>query len=308
MANISFIWDGKTNTTAGSTRDYSLGLSSGYANYPNYKEQWTGINLGYDLNISSLPVSGIITSLSHIRSDGMHSMTITNINLNIPKNIGYEPLIAEIIKGADQWFGDNKNNFFYLSVGGDTYNGGEGIDTVDAFLTKSTWVTSATTFVKQSPGVIKVNNFGLINFTLNSVERLKFSDVSVAFDLDANAGKVVKILGAVFGKSAVSNKEYVGIGLSLMDSGMEYKNLMDLALNVKLGSNYTTESAVKLIYSNVFNLVPGVQTISLFQGLIAEGYTSAVELAIVAAETSNNQVNINLVGLSQSGVEYLPVA
>jgi hypothetical protein len=308
MANISFIWDGKSKSPAGVTRDYSLGLNSGYANYPNYKEQWSGINLGYDIIKSSLPVSGVINSYSHIRNDGVFSMAITNINLNIPQNIDYETLIAEMIKGADQWIGDNKNNFFYLSVGGDTYNGGEGIDTVDAFLTKSTWVTSATTFVKQSPEVIKINNFGLINFTLNSVERLKFSDVSVAFDLNANAGKIVKILGAVFGKSAVTNKEYVGIGLNLLDSGMEYKNLMDLALNVKLGANFTTESAVKLIYSNVFNITPNTQTISLFQGLITEGYTSVAELAIVAAETSNNQVNINLVGLSQSGVEYLPVA
>lgn len=308
MANISFIWDGKSKSPAGVTRDYSLGLNSGYANYPNYKEQWSGINLGYDIIKSSLPVSGVINSYSHIRNDGVFSMAITNINLNIPQNIDYETLIAEMIKGADQWIGDNKNNFFYLSVGGDTYNGGEGVDTVDAFLNKSTWVTSATTFVKQSPGVIKVNNFGLTNFTLNSVERLKFSDVSVALDLDSNAGKVVKILGAVFGKSTVSNKEYVGIGLSLLDSGMEYENLMDLALNVKLGANYATESAIKLIYSNVFNITPGVQTISLFQGLVAEGYTSIAELAIVAAETSNNQVNINLVGLSQSGVEYLPVA
>jgi hypothetical protein len=308
MANISFIWDGKSKSPAGVTRDYSLGLNSGYANYPNYKEQWSGINLGYDIIKSSLPVSGVINSYSHIRNDGVFSMAITNINLNIPQNIDYETLIAEMIKGADQWIGDNKNNFFYLSVGGDTYNGGEGVDTVDAFLNKSTWVTSATTFVKQSPGVIKVNNFGLTNFTLNSVERLKFSDVSVALDLDSNAGKVVKILGAVFGKSTVSNKEYVGIGLSLLDSGMEYENLMDLALNVKLGANYATESAIKLIYSNVFNITPGVPTISLFQGLVAEGYTSIAELAIVAAETSNNQVNINLIGLSQSGVEYLPVA
>ena len=307
MANISFIWDGKTKTPAGVTTDYLLDLSSGYANYPNYREQWTGINLGYNLTISSLPVSGILNSLSHIRSDGIFSMSITNINLNIPRNISYDSLIAEAIKGPDQWFGDNKNNFFYLSVGGDTYNGGDGIDTVDAFLSKSTWVSAATSFKKISPGVIKVDNFGLTNFTLNSVERLRFSDVSIAFDLDAKAGEVVKILGAVFGKSAVANKEYVGIGLNLLDSGMEHKTLMDLALNVKLGANYTIESAIKLLYSNVFNLTPGVQTLSLFQGLVADGYISVAELAMVAAETSANQVNINLVGLSQSGVEYIPI-
>lgn len=307
MANISFIWDGKSKTPAGVTTDYYLGVTSGYANYPNYKEQWTGFNLGYDLIVSSLPVSGLINSYAHTRSDSAYSFAITNINLIIPKNTGYDSLIAEMIKGPDQWFGDNKNNFFYLSVGGDTYNGGDGIDTVDAFLSKSTWVSSATSFKKISPGVIKVDNFGLTNFTLNSVERLKFSDVSIAFDLDANAGKVVKILGAVFGKSSVANKEYVGIGLNLLDSGMEYKTLMDLALNVKLGANYTVESAVKLLYSNVFSLNPGVQTLSLFQGLVADGYTSVAELAMVAAETSANQVNINLVGLSQSGVEYIPI-
>jgi hypothetical protein len=308
MANISFFWDGKSSTPNDITFDYYLGLTSGYANYPKFSEKWSGINLKYDLLISSLPVSGVLTSFSQVRNDSNFSMSITELNLSIPNNIGYESLIAEMIKGSDQWYGDKGNNFFIISGGEDTFNGGDGIDTLYAPLNKSNLITASTKFNNQSTGVLKVSNFGSLNFTLKSVERIKFSDVSIAFDLDGNAGKVVKILGAVFGKASVTNKEYVGIGLNLLDSGMEYKILIDLALNVKLGPNYTTESAVKLIYSNVFNLTPDAQTISLFQGLVTEGYTSTAELAIVAAETVNNQVNINLVGLSQIGIEYLPAA
>ncbi len=64
---------------------------------------------------------------------------------------------------------------------------------------------------------------------LTNVGRLKFSDKSIALDLDGNAGTTAKILGAVFGKDAVNNKNYVGIGLNFLDTGWSYDNLVGLA-------------------------------------------------------------------------------
>ena len=66
---------------------------------------------------------------------------------------------------------------------------------------------------------------------LTNIERLKFSDKSIAIDLDGNAGTTAKILGAVFGKESVLNKSYVGIGLSFLDAGWTYDNLAGLALD-----------------------------------------------------------------------------
>jgi len=66
---------------------------------------------------------------------------------------------------------------------------------------------------------------------LQNVQRLNFTDKSIAYDTTANAGTVAKVLGAVFGKTAVTNKTFVGIGLSYIDKGMSYSDLAALALN-----------------------------------------------------------------------------
>lgn len=308
MAKITFLWDGKTETPTESSSDYYKGPTSGYFRAPGSSEEWTGLNLTYYLSDSYLPTAGTLTSWSNVQKSGVWSMSITDLNLVIPNNSTYAILINEMIKGKDDWYGNDLNNFFYISVGGDTYHGGSGIDTINALTNKSFWVSSATKYTKLSNGNIQISNFGSTNITLDSVERLKFADSSIAFDIDGNAGKVAKVLGAVFGKTALTNKEYVGIGLSFLDAGMDYKNLLDLALTAKLGQNYTSEAEIKLLYSNVFNLTPGTSTLDILKGLVDNGYCSKSELAYIISETSSNQTNVNLIGLAQSGIEYIPLA
>ena len=61
------------------------------------------------------------------------------------------------------------------------------------------------------------------------MERLHFPDWDWAIDVEGNAGTTVKILGAVFGAEYAQDPEFVGIGLALLDAGMSYADLMDLA-------------------------------------------------------------------------------
>ena len=306
MAIINFIWDGKTKTPAGSTTNYYQGASNGYFRPTGYSEEWTGSNLTYYFSDSVLPTSGTLNSYTHVREAGVFSWSITGLSTVIPANSTYELLIQEMVKGKDDWYGNSLNNFFYFSVGGDTYHGGDGIDTVDMFLKKSQLVTSTTKYTKQTNGNIQVGFVNNITVNLDSVERVKFSDVSIALDIDGNAGKAAKVLGAVFGASSLSNKDFVGIALSFLDAGMEYKTLLDLALTAKLGQNYTAEAEIKLLYSNVFNIVPGTSTLEVLKGLIDNNYCSKSELAHIISESSNNQLNVNLIGLAQTGIEYIP--
>jgi len=140
---------------------------------------------------------------------------------------------------------------------------------------------------------------------LSGVERLKFSDTSVALDLNGNAGTTAKILGAVFGKSAVSNKQYVGIGLDLLDKGMSYDNLAGLALGAAGAT--TNDQIVTTLWTNVVGSAPSVADKAPFIKMLEDGMTPG-ELAQMAADTSINTNNINLVGLAQTGIEYTPVA
>ena len=138
---------------------------------------------------------------------------------------------------------------------------------------------------------------------LQYVQRLNFTDESFAFDTSGNAGTVAKVLGAVFGKSSLSNKSYVGIGLSLVDKGMSYSDLAALALNA--AGSTTPDQIVTTLWTNVIGSAPGSADKAPFIQMLASG-TKVGDLAVMAADTSFNTTNINLTGLAQTGIEYTP--
>jgi len=136
-----------------------------------------------------------------------------------------------------------------------------------------------------------------------SVERLEFANTSVAIDIDGNAGTIAKLLGAVFGKSAVSNKEYVGIGLDLLDQGLPAKNLAAAAL--RLAHADTPDQIVSLVWKNIVGSAPSAENKAALLPLLDTMSTG--EFAMLAADTALNIQNINLVGLATTGIEYTPI-
>jgi hypothetical protein len=136
-----------------------------------------------------------------------------------------------------------------------------------------------------------------------SIERLKFSDTSLAIDLEGNAGTTAKILGSVFGKESLSNKNYVGIGLHFLDAGWSYDNLAGVALDA--AGAKTNDQIVSLLWTNVIGTKPTAADKQPFIALLENGMTAGA-LAHLAADTSFNITNINLVGLAQTGIEYIP--
>ena len=150
---------------------------------------------------------------------------------------------------------------------------------------------------------LQLNN-GTSVFT-SGIERLKFTDKSLAVDISGNAGTTAKILGAVFGKESVSNKSYVGIGLSFLDAGWTYDNLAGLALDA--AGAKTNDQIVSLLWTNVIGTKPTAADKQPFIALLENGMTAGA-LAHLAADTAFNTTNINLVGLAQTGIEYIPVS
>jgi hypothetical protein len=142
---------------------------------------------------------------------------------------------------------------------------------------------------------------------ISNVQRIQFKDTTLALDTNANAGEVAKVLGAVFGPSFATNKQYIGIGLDLADKGMSYSSLMGLALGVKLGAGYTNEQEIQLLYQNLFGHTATTNEVSAIDSLIKVGQYTQATLGVLAADTTNNAANINLVGLAQTGIEYTPV-
>ena len=185
----------------------------------------------------------------------------------------------------------------------DTFWGGAGLDTTvfanEMSRYKLDWVV---------PGVLRVTDSKgwAGSDTLHGMERLSFANTSLALDLNGQAGQGARILGAVFGASAVSNPHYVGVVLNLLDGGMTSETLMQLALQVKLGTEPNHADVVNLLYTNLAGTAPSQADRAQLTGLLDSGAYNPTSLGMLAADSAINGANIDLVGLAQTGLAYLP--
>jgi hypothetical protein len=214
-------------------------------------------------------------------------------------------------------FATYKDDHTYSTKEKDIFIGGSGgINKLVLPAKKSSYSMAALTFKDENSQVSKslsgweITDNAKIYATvdISGVQRIDFKDTSLALDLTGNAGIVVKVLGATFGSSLATNKEYVGIGLSLVDSGVSYSELMNLALTVKLGAGFTNEQEIQLLYQNLFGRAAPKDEFSAIEYFISCGQYTQATLGVLAAETTNNIAKINLVGLAQTGIEYIPVS
>ena len=230
---------------------------------------------------------------------------------------------------ADLLTGDANNNVFRGGPGDDTIDGGAGIDRAEfsgsiGSYTGSQQAGSMNIVITHKHSDIAVvgaadTNGTLATTTSNpaasaldgtdtlaSIERVQFTDISVALDLDGNAGKVAKILGAVFGYAEVSNEVYVGIGLYYIDGGMTYESLTQLAIDARLGAGASHGEVVQLLYRNVVGFGPSAADEGYFVSLLDSKAYTVAGLGVLAADVDLNLANIDLVGLSQTGLAYTP--
>jgi len=212
--------------------------------------------------------------------------------------IAYGCIIENAIGGSgnDTLIGNSSNNQLTGGTGNDTIDGGTGYDTAvfngnrfDCTITKT---VTGYTLTSTSGGMD----------TLTKIERLSFADCHLALDLDGNAGSTAKILGAVFGSASVADKTSAGIGIGLLDGGMSYEDLAALAINATGAS--TPQQVVNLLWTNVVGSAPTAGQAQPFVDMLSGGMTIG-QLGVLAADTGINQTNINMLGLLQTGLEYV---
>jgi hypothetical protein len=306
MATINFIWNGKDEHTSETTSSYNRGTTSGFFDPDGYKESWTGTNLTYSSN-SAYPTGGTLHSWSYQQKGTTFAFSFTDLNYKIAPGTSYNGLMSGLVAGRDDWHGDGGNNFFYWSAGGDTYHGGAGIDTLDSLgFSKGLVLGSNHSFTRKGETIFVPAMGSSVAVTLDSVERLRFKDVSVALDLDGHAGAAARIVGAVYGRDTLKAKELMGVAIGLLDSGMTPLQLMTVALRVKLGEHYTNAKLVSHVYFNVTNKSPSAQEAAPYEAMLMAGQVTGPELAWAAASSDLHASNINLTGLAESGLDYVP--
>ncbi|MGJ8689255.1 MAG: hypothetical protein ACSHXZ_06985 [Gammaproteobacteria bacterium] len=238
----------------------------------------------------------MVASTASKQVETTYNVVVTEILQKITGTAFADTLLGT--DSGDEISGMDGNDVITSLGGDDVINGGSGRDLVKF----SGSYSDATVSLKEGKLLVSTVTNG--SNTLSDVERVQFDDQGIAFDLDGNAGDVAKILSVVLGAEAVHNKEYAGVGLSLIDTGTSFEDLALAAIHEVLGSNATNESVVNLIYSNVVGSLPSANERDSFVGLLERGEFTHKSLGAMAANHELNVANIDLVGLSETGLGY----
>lgn len=280
--------------TYGSSNDY-IAPSDGYSVY--VVDGGAGSDTFFadassrGFTISTMDASGV-TTISGASGTTIKLSNVEKISFKDGKSYTLQTLSANATTningtaGNDQLTGTADNN---------NIDGSSGIDT----LVLSTLSKNSVTLTQGNNWSVSSSSTG--TDTLSNIERIQFQDTKIALDLDGHAGQVAKLLGAVFGANTVTNKAYVGIGLNYLDGGMSYEALAALAVSVTGKS--APADVVNLLWTNVVGTAPSADQAQPFVDML-NGGASIGWLTTMAADTGINQGNINLVGLSQTGLEF----
>ncbi len=195
--------------------------------------------------------------------------------------------------------GSEGNDTLRSTAGDDTLDGGAGLDTAVYALARAGY-----TLQRSAAGVFSIEKPGAAGSDqLPGIERLQFSNVGLALDLDGHAGQTAKLLGAVFGVGSLTNKVYVGIGLSLLGTGTTYETLATLA--VEATGKSRPADVVTLLWTNLFDAPPSAAEAAPYVALLEGGSMTVGALTVLAADSVFNTNHIDLAGLVRTGIEFV---
>ena len=271
----------------------------------------TGTVVNYTLSgVSAADVIGGLTGSTTVGNNGLATIAVATVADNLTEGnevmtLALQGQSATIIindTSPSPTASGSGQQYAWNATSDTTITGTTGIDTLnvsgyrsDVIINKLGAVSNLTHKVTKSTA------------STLSVERIKFLDVSVALDLDGAAGNAVQMLGAVMGKDSLSNKSLVGIAISIFDQAkMSPTQIARLALDAVLGENPSHKAVVDLLYKNLMGISPDALSETLYVGMIKNGAYTQESIALMATTLDINKTNINLLGLSQTGVEYTP--
>ena len=284
--SYNFIWDGvgiDTLDASALTQGATLYMTPGYWSFVGSARASTITSAGQATVNFGTVLENLIGSAF---ADNLHGNDVNNV---INGGAGNDQITGG--GGGDQITGGGGN---------DNIDGGIGIDiAIFSGASKGYKVSTEATSVLVTGDAITDGIDTLLN-----IERIRFSDKSIAIDLNGNAGISAKVIGAVLGKTQVQNSSYVGLGLSYLDKGMSYSDLSALALTA-VGAT-TNDAVVSTLWKNVIGTDATAEIKAPYIKMLTDGMKVG-DLVVLAADTSFNTTNINLVGLAQTGIEYLPV-
>jgi len=262
------------------------------------------------ISISSISMTPVTAQTSTL----LASYTLSQGSITQPISLAGLSLVVQSANGpVDVSFDKNNFNFSIkgnvgFTIADNTRTGAQSSNTgFDTFnfsdVYKSYTLSMSKSITNDITTNITLKATGVLNSLINA-QRIKFADLGVAYDMNGNAGNVAKILGAVFGVTTINNTSYVGIGLSYLDQGMSYPDLIALALNAKLGPNFNNTDEINLLYQNLLNTKPSSVELNSWLNTLQNKTYTTTSLAQMACDSPLNLTNVGLTGLIDKGLFF----
>jgi len=212
--------------------------------------------------------------------------------------------------GIDRLVGSASADQLAGYAGDDVLDGGAGID-----LARYTGQRAEATLHKSSAGWSVASSLDGTDMLVN-VERLKFSDISVALDMGANqsAGQAALLLGAALPGQMVfdpSKQLLLGEVIDLFDAGYSLQDLSGALLRLPVWDALTGQAApthldiANYLLTNVNGVAPDQAMLDTAVNALSTESSQGEWLAGLASSAAN-QLHVGLVGLMDTGLEFVP--
>jgi len=191
------------------------------------------------------------------------------------------------------------NESFTSGVGNDAIDGGAGTDTVTF-----TGTRAAHTITKTSTGWT-VSSLADGSDILQNVERLQFSDGTLALDISGTAGQAYRIYQAAFNRTPDAGG--LGFWIKNMDGGVDLKSVaqgfVDSAeFKTLYGANPTNAQLVSKMYDNVLHRLAEQGGFDFWVGVLDRHDASVAEVLAAMSESAENIAA--LVGVIGNGFTF----
>jgi serralysin len=223
----------------------------------------------------------------------------------------YDPATGQTTAdtAGDLMFGEGGNDTLTGSAGNDTLDGGAGDDTLDGGAGWDTAVYAggrATVDVSVNNGVYTVTSVNAGTDTLTNIERIRFADVAVAFDIEGHAGDVYRLYQAAFDRHPDNGG--LGFWINAADSGINMETIAahfadSAEFHALYGASQSNSEFLTNLYDNVLHRAYDQGGFDFWMNAMNNGYNRA-QILNYFADSAENRAQV--IGSIQAGIEYMP--
>lgn len=201
--------------------------------------------------------------------------------------------------GNDAITGTTGNDVLHGGLGDDSITGGEGIDTAVFAGHRFAYTISVTStgFLVTGPDGADV---------LSGIERLQFSDRTLALDIHGNAGQVYRLYQAAFNRTPDNGG--LKYWIDRMDAGtsldrMSAEFIGSAEFKSLYGENPGTAEYVTRLYNNVLHRAPESEGYNWWVNEMDANHRSPANVLACFADSPENQAGV--IGVIQNGIDLL---